>query len=79
MLKATIEIWPHGWAEQRRTVGELEIGLQGYDNKGVGTYISTIKTDGKGPQPENEVVLVEHDRALGPFSLVKECLSKHLG
>jgi len=79
MLKATIEIWPFGWKDNKRTVATVEIGLKHIDREtNLGHYVSNIETDQLGPQPQLAQVRLTHDRDLGAVELVHRALGAHL-
>lgn len=79
MLKVTFEIIPHGDPDhrRRREIGSLEIGLDAIHNN-VGTYTSTMYTDGHHNPPAKIIHIDSYDRAKGAFDLVQQCLACHL-
>lgn len=78
MLRVTVEIVPFGIEERKRTIGKLEIGLQGVSEHGIGHYISRLETDGRGPnQPIRDVAAVENPRHLGAYTLIQRCIDEH--
>lgn len=83
MLRATIEIVPYGFEDEKRTLATLEIALQCVTKRdtvdgGLGHYVSTLTTDQRGPQPPKQTVALTHERWKGAAELVRRCLNAHL-
>ncbi len=79
MLKVTFEIIPNGNPEHknRREIGSMEISLDEMSHN-IGTYTSTMYTDGYH-EPAARIVHINHyDRAKGGFLLVSALLNHHL-
>lgn len=79
MLKVTFEIIPHGDHTHKRRceIGSLEIGLDAISNN-IGTYTSTMYTDGHHKPAARVVHIDRYDRSHGAFLLAASLLNHHL-
>lgn len=77
MLKVTFEIVPHGDHKHRCEIGSLEIVLDAICNN-IGTYTSTMYTDGQHEPKARTIHIDNHHRANGAFILIQRCLECHL-
>lgn len=71
MIKVTIDLWPFGYEENKRTLSEFYIANDGMGNMIKGTYLFKRKLEDEWEQS------VEHDRYDGVETLVKKVLEKH--